>query len=211
MTHRPMGEREVLRRHREMARVEREMLESVTKLAAQLEQTAARIDRRFDERVQVLEGLLRTAEDRIAQLALAQPGSEHTGGNDLNHESLSAALDGGHVIKGGPEAGISSGAAAAVCDSGGCIEPRVVAQACADAAGIVPSDTPRANPPGSTRSEAVVAEFVSATGDHGELRARVRAMALDGRRPMDIAEHLGVSLGEVELMLGLDQFASATT
>jgi hypothetical protein len=211
MTQRTPGEREALRRHREMARVEREMLESVTKLAGQLEQTAARIDRHFDERVQALECLIRTADERIAQLALADGPAGANEVPDLDREvPPETTKPGGRV---GEKTAIAepSPAAAVLHGQAGGFQPRIVAEATANAAGIVPNDTPQAKAAGPALPETAIVEVDAPSVDIGELRSRVRALASDGRRPMDIAESLGISLGEVELMLGLDQFAPAAT
>lgn len=200
-----------------MARAERQMLESVTGLADQLEKTAAKIDHRFQERVRTLESLLRIAEERIGLMSLSIPDADEAKPDEsptnqttliaisgrFQEQSTTPATDpppSATRLESPTPAIVAAYAAMTPSDDSQSLEQRIVQQATANAAAITITDPP--SPPLGDDEYAVFDAEIST------LRSRVHELATQDRRPIDIAESLGLSLGEVELILNIDQFAA---
>lgn len=208
-----------MRRHREMARLEREMLESVTALAQQLEQTAFRINEKIQDRIRTLEELLRTADERIAQLALNEPlmpsasqaapdtnscQAERLLSDDTPSDVATLALDAApsadsNSVPEGVELVLSDAQIIETVTPHTC--QRIMSTATADANHVALVDAPSPPKPASLENNQ------QTTFD--DARTRILQLSARNMRPIDIAESLGLALGEVELVLNLEQFAVA--
>ncbi|MBL8878309.1 MAG: hypothetical protein JNG88_04235 [Phycisphaerales bacterium] len=219
-TNPPAGERDAIRRHREMARLERQMLESVTALVSQLEQTAVRINQTLDERARSVQALLRLADERIAQLALNETAealtpiapiadSSNLGSSEAHQtppcESVSSPWDNTSAYSEAIDEGIDL-----ILSHNNPPEPanpapppaqRVLETASADLTYVAAVDVPQLSINARREDEAAKA--------FGDARMKILRLHASGERPIDIAESLGLTLGEVELVLNIEQFTVA--
>lgn len=191
--------REVFDRYRE----EREIRASLDELMIQLEELSRRITAQVDTRFAKLEAVIRDADDRTAHLQtlLDRTGTRHAPHAAGSHAPPSPDP---HDRTGAPGATFETRDAAEGPERGG--SPAAPRRATAGPhTRKRPDDTsPAPDPQAPADADGQPSSGHAAPPrEPPPLHARVYALADAGTRPIDIAERLGIVLGEVELILNL--------